>query len=251
MSESKSNSPGEKVRIPTDLLVELRQEQSTYLARGETAPAQGDLLNLAWRCYKHAAREPASGPIQDDTGIDAIVFSPETRDLLIVQCKRLGVKPDALVEESVRSYLNLGKPLAAPGTLPPQAGGDIVRPNTLPLPPTGPFAQLTDLEHILLESVLRVIRCKKPGLPSALISNILQFEEFRELYERYGDADPLAGETAPGEPPVPGGSYPGISEIERRAGDIAASIEGLRDHGMPGDRRKEGDSRKTRKRGGA
>lgn len=115
---------------------------------------------------------------------------------------------------------------------------------------TGPLSHLTDLEQILLEAVLRIYRCKKPGLPDALVSNVIQFEEFRSLYERFGNTDPLR-KAAPGQEERAGGAYGGIAELKRATKRIGDELRKIEEHGIPGDGGKAGDSGKTRKRRGA
>ncbi len=49
--------------------------------------------------------------------------------------------------------------------------------------------QLTDLESIAMESLIRVLRSPVPGLPDAILSNLAQFDAFADLYQNAA-ADP-------------------------------------------------------------
>src|SRR5207253_2634261 len=59
MIEGKENKSSAMVRLPSDLISDLRKEQAPYLARGEEAPSFGALLSKAWKNHKALAGLPA------------------------------------------------------------------------------------------------------------------------------------------------------------------------------------------------
>ncbi len=58
-----------------------------------------------------------------------------------------------------------------------------------------PASSVTDLEEIAIGRLLRILRSPKPGLPDAILSNLAQFEDTADLYER-SRLDPAAGPAA-------------------------------------------------------
>jgi hypothetical protein len=51
------------LRLPSELLVELRKEQAPYLQRGKEAPSFGSLLLGAWRSFKSIQKQEPSAEI--------------------------------------------------------------------------------------------------------------------------------------------------------------------------------------------
>jgi len=121
-----------------------------------------------------------------------------------------GVSMQDLIEEIWRSRN------AAEGT---QSGTAVPYPRKIELADTaiseipyaspGPvLANLTDLEEIAIGRLLRILRSPLPGLPDAILSNLVQFEAFEDLYERSkgapnsasrSDADQPGGTASAGE----------------------------------------------------
>lgn len=110
------------------------------------------------------------------------------------------------------------------------------------------YYPLTLPEHLCIERLLRILRCPKPGLPDAIISNLIQFDEFRELYER--NPNPAA-EYAASDPRGTGGPDATVDEALRNSRKLGRSLEELGKAGDAEHARKKGDLKPPRKRSGA
>jgi hypothetical protein len=101
---------------------------------------------------------------------------------------------------------------------------------------TAPDARpLTPLEEACIDRLLRILRSAKPGLPDAIISNLVQFEDFALLYERAGAMD-----QAPGHE---GRKEIGVGGRDRRIGALERATDEIRERREDRAKRIEGYTR--------
>ncbi len=81
---------------------------------------------------------------------------------------------------------------------------------------------LTPLEDLAIGRLLRILRSPKPGLPDAILSNLTQFEDTTELYER-SHLDPAAGSPASVQARTRERDS-GLAELQRDADAIGSGI---------------------------
>lgn len=108
---------------------------------------------------------------------------------------------------------------------------------------------LSDIEQLCIERLLRILRSPQPGLPDAIISNLVQFDAFREMYERQAHSDQTERQ--------PPGDAAGIRERDTEVADAAANARRLRERvedmqrdGSGSQQREARPARTARKRSG-
>lgn len=178
---------------------------------------------------------------------------PEILDRAIdMESSRLGVFKYEVIEAAWKTYKDRDAHKEGDRDNGTQLPSTTVAPE-VEFSPTGLPRPLSDLESICIERLLRILRSPKPGLPDAIISNLMQFEDADVMYERIHHAD-QAGEsgTLPaGEQERVGDVDAEIAGLQRTARDIADRIQRIKADGNAPRKRKTDNPRASRKRSGA
>jgi hypothetical protein len=232
--ETKSSS----IRLPEELRRYLKAEAFARYQRGEPEPSFGDLLLEAWRRTQNH-RDHA-----DDRAIAQLDLPPDVGSLLEAAAGEASQFPADFLRDAIAAWHALAD-LGLAFPLSPEALASLQRAlsesgshaegkqttlyqmgsdprthhalNSVTVPP------LTELEQIALDQTLRVLRSPKPGLPDALLSNLLQFSEFADLYDEHHPHSTSG--PAPRNARGAGGDRAAVDALGRDARDARRGID--------------------------